>query len=266
MTLTSAACPLTDVIEDQTAQALEGLVDGSPDQLGVDAAVGPRQDHRRRPRAAARARLQPLSHRVIEVAPERLERWLAGFAERHGPVDAAEEETPGGIVVSATAADGSTVGGNAVRLRPARDRPDPPRRVCRGARHAGVRSPRTRSAPAASSRGRPPVAGPSSVSPGAGSTRPTSSWAPSSDMPVGSCSGTTSPRGPPPPSGPSGIPSALLLGGDRTLAGEVLAAPALRALAGLPTRELYDLPDPRRAVLEDALRRARAVRIDLIET
>ena len=27
MTLTSAACPLTDVIEDQTAQSLEGLVD-----------------------------------------------------------------------------------------------------------------------------------------------------------------------------------------------------------------------------------------------
>ena len=26
MTLTSAACPLTDVIEDQTAQALDGLV------------------------------------------------------------------------------------------------------------------------------------------------------------------------------------------------------------------------------------------------
>jgi metal-sulfur cluster biosynthetic enzyme len=28
MTLTSAACPLTDVIEDQTRQALEGLVNG----------------------------------------------------------------------------------------------------------------------------------------------------------------------------------------------------------------------------------------------
>ena len=28
MTLTSAACPLTDVIEDQTGQALEGVVDG----------------------------------------------------------------------------------------------------------------------------------------------------------------------------------------------------------------------------------------------
>jgi len=28
MTLTSAACPLTDVIEDQAAQALSGIVDG----------------------------------------------------------------------------------------------------------------------------------------------------------------------------------------------------------------------------------------------
>ena len=28
MTLTSAACPLTDVIEDQSAQALDGVVDG----------------------------------------------------------------------------------------------------------------------------------------------------------------------------------------------------------------------------------------------
>lgn len=28
MTLTSAACPLTDVIEEQAGQALEGLVDG----------------------------------------------------------------------------------------------------------------------------------------------------------------------------------------------------------------------------------------------
>ena len=28
MTLTSAACPLTDVLEDQTAEALDGLVDG----------------------------------------------------------------------------------------------------------------------------------------------------------------------------------------------------------------------------------------------
>ena len=61
MTLTSAACPLTDVIEDQTNSALSGLVKDDPDQLGLDAAVGPGQDHRRRPRAAARPRLQRLT-------------------------------------------------------------------------------------------------------------------------------------------------------------------------------------------------------------
>jgi len=47
MTLTSAACPLTDVLEDQTGQALEGIVDGfrinwvwmppwGPDKITVD--------------------------------------------------------------------------------------------------------------------------------------------------------------------------------------------------------------------------------------
>ena len=41
MTLTSAGCPLTDVIEEH-----RGAV---PHQLGVDAAMGSRADHRRRP-------------------------------------------------------------------------------------------------------------------------------------------------------------------------------------------------------------------------
>ena len=62
MTLTSAACPLTDVIQDQTNQALEGLVN---DVLinWVDAPVGPGQDHRRRPRPAAGAGVQRLTPR-----------------------------------------------------------------------------------------------------------------------------------------------------------------------------------------------------------
>ena len=71
MTLTSAACPLTDVIEDQTAQALEGLGHVHRDQLGVDAAVGPGQDHRGRPRAAARPRLQPLSLPAVTTRSSR---------------------------------------------------------------------------------------------------------------------------------------------------------------------------------------------------
>ena len=62
MTLTSAACPLTDVIEDQSAAVAGGDRRRLPDQLGVDAAVGPGQDHRRRPRAAPSPGLQRLTH------------------------------------------------------------------------------------------------------------------------------------------------------------------------------------------------------------
>ena len=45
MTLTSAACPLTDVIEDQIVRGPQPLVDDLG-QLGLDAAVGSGQDHR----------------------------------------------------------------------------------------------------------------------------------------------------------------------------------------------------------------------------
>ena len=61
MTLTSAACPLTDVITDQTEPGARGHRQRRGDQLGVDAAVGAGQDHRRRPRDAPRPRLQRLT-------------------------------------------------------------------------------------------------------------------------------------------------------------------------------------------------------------
>lgn len=60
MTLTSAACPLTDVIEDQAKSATDGLVS----ELRINWVWMPpwgRQDHGRRPRAAARAGVQRLS-------------------------------------------------------------------------------------------------------------------------------------------------------------------------------------------------------------
>ncbi len=60
MTLTSAACPLTDVIEDQTRTALEGLVADFRINWVWMPPWGPGQDHRRRPRAASGARLQHL--------------------------------------------------------------------------------------------------------------------------------------------------------------------------------------------------------------
>ncbi len=58
-------------------------------------------------------------------------------------------------------------------------------------------------------------------------------------------------------------PRGLILGGDKALAALVLEDPRLRALVDLPRRELYDLADPRRGVLDAALARARAVRVTI---
>lgn len=58
---------------------------------------------------------------------------------------------------------------------------------------------------------------------------------------------------------------ALVVGGDKALVRDVLADVRLARLADLPRRELFDLPDPKLVVLEQALRRGRAVRINLTE-
>ncbi|MGC5585709.1 acVLRF1 family peptidyl-tRNA hydrolase [Ornithinimicrobium sp. W1665] len=62
----------------------------------------------------------------------------------------------------------------------------------------------------------------------------------------------------------TGAVAGLVLGGDRTLAAQVLdtvaTGPRTR-LHGIPRRELWDVPDPRRSVLEEAVRRGRAVRV-----
>jgi len=58
---------------------------------------------------------------------------------------------------------------------------------------------------------------------------------------------------------------ALVVGGDKALVRDVLADTRLSGLASLPRRELFDLPDPKLVVLERALKRARAVRIVLVE-
>ena len=78
MTLTSAACPLTEMIEDQINAALLGpdtTAAGSGQrlhhQLGLAAAVGPGEDHRRRPGPAAGARLQHLSYPATDYSSRR---------------------------------------------------------------------------------------------------------------------------------------------------------------------------------------------------
>lgn len=93
MTLTSAACPLTDVIEDQSRSAgRQWPGRRHPHQLGVEPAVGPGQDHRRRPRTIAGARLHRLNRRVAErelraenPAKYRREFTFGGRCERNPP-------------------------------------------------------------------------------------------------------------------------------------------------------------------------------------
>ena len=77
MTLTSAACPLTDVIEDQTGRALATLVTDFRINWVWMPPVGTGQDHRRGPRAAAGPRLQRLSRGGVGPARSTTRRSLA---------------------------------------------------------------------------------------------------------------------------------------------------------------------------------------------
>lgn len=56
-------------------------------------------------------------------------------------------------------------------------------------------------------------------------------------------------------------PDVLFVGGDRTLVDGVLSDPVLAAVAALPRSPVLDVPDPRHAVLVDAARRTRAIRV-----
>jgi hypothetical protein len=198
--------------------------------------------------------------RLIEVAPERLDRWLAGFEQRHGTYDATRHETPGGVVVRAVAADGARVeatpfgyvplglvlvrrGGYAVALANG---------AALVASKVGTRHVQSRTAAGGWSQQR-------------FARRRGKQADELVDAVVVHARRILLGDAESPPSGAPGVPRGLVVGGDRGLVREVLEAPALRALRGLPLRELYDLPDPRREVLETALRRGRAVRVELTE-
>jgi hypothetical protein len=55
------------------------------------------------------------------------------------------------------------------------------------------------------------------------------------------------------------------VGGDRALVAQLLEDPRLAPLRELPRRELYDLPDPTRQVLQTALTRTVAVRVSIVD-
>ena len=185
--------------------------------------------------------------RDLEVAPERVERWVAGFHERHGTGPA---EWSGDRLVRVTGADGATAaaeyfaydtlgvvlvrrGGYAVGL------------AQEGrflATKVGTRHVQSRTAAGGWSQQR--------------FARRRSNQADAlADAVAQHVVSLVLP----------GAPVGVVVGGDRQLVSQVLSDVRLRALAGLPRRELFDLPDPRRDVLERSLQRGRAVRIHLTE-
>ncbi|MEO9151845.1 MAG: acVLRF1 family peptidyl-tRNA hydrolase [Lapillicoccus sp.] len=195
--------------------------------------------------------------RVVEVDPGRIPRWVEGFDGRHGGVEVREVE---GRVVAVTGGDGASAvfdwfsheplglvlvrrGGYAVGLA---------RAGGLTAHKVGTRHVQSRTAAGGWSQQR--------FARRRGNQADALVEAVAGHALRVLLGGDESPR-----TGAPGIPAGLVVGGDRTLAAAVLEDSALRALRGLPRRELYDLGDPRRAVLDDALRRGRAVRITLTD-
>jgi hypothetical protein len=197
------------------------------------------------------------AERHLEVAPERVERWVAGFHERHGT---GPDEESGGRVVRVTGADRATAafeyfpydplgvvlvrrGGYAVGVA------EEGRFL---AAKVGTRHVQSRTAAGGWSQQR--------------FARRRSNQADAlADAVAGHALRLLLDGNESPSPGAAKVPVGLLVGGDRTLVGQVVADPRLRALVELPRRALYDVPDPRRDVLDRALERGRAVRIHLTE-
>ena len=187
--------------------------------------------------------------RTVEVDPARLDRWVAGFAARHDGVTRAD--VPGSFVL--TGGDGTTVTGEPFD-------------------HARVGLVLVRRGGHAVGRDE----GGDLVAQTCGTTYVQSrtkkgGWSQQryarrrgnqADELVRAVRDHAVRLLVPAPVGESGLTAfALVVGGDRTLVAEVLDDPRLAGLAGLPRRELYDVPDPTRAVLDTAVARGRAVRV-----
>jgi Actinobacteria/chloroflexi VLRF1 release factor len=207
---------------------------------------------------------QRAAPRTVEVDPRRLTRWVAGFAERHGPPCWSTR----GDALLLTAPDGAEAVVEAVR--PRGSVPDgveglahwaePPQRsglvlVRRGGYAVGAAVGERLTSSKVGTR----YVQSRTAAGGWSQQRYARRRGNQADELVAAVAGHAL-RVVVPSS-----PEELVLGGDRALVRDVLADPRLVALAVLPRRELYDLPDPRLSVLEQALRRGRAVRVTLVQ-
>lgn len=194
--------------------------------------------------------------RTVEVDHDRLDRWLAGFADRHGPI-----AIDGGHIVSADGAQATLASWGTVHAASVEDliaATAPPGRIGlllirRGgyavavAEGAGL---------AARKVGRRHVQSRTAAG-GWSQQRFARRRGKQADELVTAVTehAVTHLR--------DARLEALVRGGDRTLVAAVIEDPRLAGLRTLPARDLYDLPDPTPAVLEHAVRRARSVRITL---
>lgn len=201
-----------------------------------------------------------MGSRVIEVDAERLDRWLAGFTERHGPFESSREDSADGVVVRARAEDGARVVATPFAY-------DPLGLILvrRGGYAAGLALAGTLTAAKVGSRHVQSRTAAGGWSQQRFARRRGKQADELVDAVVRQARRILLRDDESPGPDAVGLPEGLVVGGDRALVRQVLQAPALRALTGLPMREFYDLPDPRRDVLETALRRGRAYRVALTE-
>lgn len=202
-------------------------------------------------RSAARSTPAAGGGRWVEVAPERLERWLAGFAERHGPVQA------DGLVHRAR--DGA-VAELAPPYRPVTDELAPDLRVGvllvrLGGYAAGVFEGTTLVASKVGSRqvhGRSAAGGQSQQRfARRRDNQVTVAYATAADNAVRVL-------------GPERL-DAVVTGGERTAVDAVLADRRLAPLLPRVVERLLDVPDPRHKVLLGTPELFRAVRVRLVE-
>jgi len=203
--------------------------------------------------------------RLVEVPPERLERWLAGFAERHGAV--IEQPCEGGVEL--VAADGSRA-----RCAPAfpplaeptqaallvharHDRRVGVLLVRLGGHAAGVFTGRALEVSKVGSRqvhGRSSAGGWSQQR---FARRRAGQVSVAQEAAADVAARILLPQ--------LGSLEAVITGGDRTALTAVLADRRLAALLPLVTARVLDVADPRRDVLEAAVDAARAVQITLLD-
>lgn len=200
------------------------------------------------------------SARVIEVGPARLDRWIAGFAQRHGEPERSLGTDPVAVPFVLSAPDGAVAeilgwapeapylpsrlglillrrGGYAVGLAEGDKLTD---------HHCGTRYVQSRTAAGGWSQQR--FARRRGNQADALVERVVEQ---SRDRLIATQKARV---------------EGLIVGGDKALVRQVLADPVLAPLAALPRREFSDLPDPRLTVLQEALRRGRATRIRLEES